>query len=186
MFLIKDSSNEKPIKIDLGTVLVASTEMEDEYFKDSVILISAISPDLVLGFIMNRPIFMPLTELFDGLDSRFHSKKRRVFSGGPVAETDLNMISFSLVGGREIVQGIRLGGHWNSIEQMLDSDQYENRLYLGYASWGINQLIEEITIGKSWVVYSDIQVLPVFAAVDNNRMQTSQKAISTLNTFSRH
>jgi putative transcriptional regulator len=176
---------ENPIKIDLGTVLVASPEMDDEYFKDSVILISAMSPDGVLGFVINRPISVPVNELFDGIDKRFHSITRRVFSGGPVEESELSLISFSLIGGREIVQGIRLGGHWKTIDQMLDSDEYENRLFMGYVSWGINQLADEIVRTKSWIVYNDVPVILVFAGVDNEQMYTSQQAISALNVLAK-
>ncbi|MDR0304057.1 MAG: YqgE/AlgH family protein [Chitinispirillales bacterium] len=176
---------ENPFKIDLGTILVASPEIDDEYFKNSLILISAISPDSVLGFIINRPIIVPVKELFDNIDKRFHSAKRRIFAGGPVEESDLNIISFSLVGGREIVQGIRLGGHWKTLDEMLDSDEYENRLFMGYASWGINQLIDEIVLCKSWVVYNDVPVILAFAGVDNEEMQTSQQAISYLNVLAK-
>jgi putative transcriptional regulator len=176
---------ENPLKIDLGTVLVASEEMDDEYFKNSVILISAISQDAVLGFIINRPIFVPVKELFDDVNEKYRSTKRRIFAGGPVDESELSMISFSLVGGREIVQGIRLGGRWKTIEEMLDSDEYENRLFLGYASWSVNQLIDEIVFHKSWVVYDNVPVILVFAGVDNDRMQTSREAISALDVLSK-
>ena len=184
MFFIKSEKNQ--IKIDLGTLLVAATDMDDEYFKNSVILIAAMSPDAVVGFIINRPLFVPLTELFDGLGGHLRTVKRRTFSGGPVAEGDLNMISFSTFGGKQIVPGIRLGGHWNTIEEMLDSDEYENRLFMGYASWGVAQLVDEITVGKSWLVYSDVSVQEVFDAIDDNQMQTSQQAVSVLETFLRH
>jgi len=176
---------ENPFKIDLGTVLVAAPDMDDPYFKDSLILICAISQDAVLGFVINRPIIVPVKELFENVDKRFHSVKRRVFAGGPVDESELNMISFSLVGGREIVQGIRLGGRWRTIDEMLDSDEYENRLFLGCTSWGVNQLIDEIVLHKSWIVYDNVPVILVFAGVDNEQMRTSQEMIAALDLLAK-
>jgi putative transcriptional regulator len=179
------TKGENPVKIDLGTLLVASLEMEDEYFKNAVILISAISPNGVLGYIINRPLHVPVKELFNDIDKRFNSVNRLAFVGGPVNESELSMISFSLVGGRENVQGIRLGGRWNTVEELLDSDEYENRVFMGYTGWLIDQLSEELSSGESWIVYNDIPVILAFAAVDNKQMYTSQDAISALNLLAK-
>ena len=162
-----------------GDLLVASLEMNDDFFDNSVILISAINVHAVVGFIINRPSTMPVTELFDNLDNFYKTLKRRVFIGGPVEENTLHLIAFSQFGGKEIVPGVRMGGSFSSVEEMLNSDERQNRLILGYTAWGVEQLNNEIRNGH-WLVYKNTPISDVFWEIDAGNMPTSQSAVSIL------
>jgi putative transcriptional regulator len=167
------------MQINPGDILVASPTMNDEYFDNSMILISAVNAQAVVGFIINRASTMPVSELFDNLDEYHRKINRRVFIGGPVEESTLHMIALGNVGGKEIVPGVRMGGRWNSVEEMLSSDEDENRLILGYTAWGVLQLQDEIR-GGSWLVYKNVHISDVFLEIDNGNMLTSQSASNIL------
>jgi putative transcriptional regulator len=170
------------MQISAGDILVASPEMSDKYFKDAVIFIAAIDPNAVAGFILNRSTTMPASELFDNLDDYYKKLRRRMFVGGPVEESTLHLIALGHFGGKEIIPGLRLGGHWDSIEEMLSSNEYENRLFLGYCGWTLDQLRGEIRTG-CWLVFQNASILEIFNEIDNGNMPTSQSAIAILNEF---
>jgi len=169
------------MQINAGDILVASKEMDDEYFANSVILISAVNTQAIVGFIINRKSIMPVSELFNDLDDFHKTLKRQIYIGGPVEEDSLHMIALSNVGGKEIVSGVRMGGHFNSVEEMLSSDEQQNRLMLGYTAWGLQQLQEEIKEG-SWLVYKNIHIPDIFFEIDNENMLTTETATKILGT----
>jgi putative transcriptional regulator len=171
------------MKINAGDILVASKEMNDEYFGNSVILISAVSPQAVVGFIINRKSTMPASELFDNLDDFYKNLRREVFIGGPVEDNSLHMIAYSSIGGQEIIPGLRMGGHFETVEEMLGSDERQNRLMLGYTAWGPEQLQGEISDG-SWKLYKNANVFDVFFEIDNGNMLTSEVAMKILGEVS--
>lgn len=167
------------MQINTGDILVASETMNDDYFDNCVILISGINAEAVVGFIINRKSIMPVSELFNDLDDYYKTLKRQVFIGGPVDEDTLHMISLSNIGGKEIVSGVRLGGHFNTVEEMLNSDEQRNRLILGYTAWGTEQLQDEIKEG-SWLVYKNIHIPDLFFEIDNQNMLTTETAVKVL------
>lgn len=172
------------MNINAGDLLVASPEMDDEYFTDSVILITLLNKQAVVGFIINKPTTMPAGELFDNLDDCYKTFKRRYFVGGPVEETYLNSLTLSDFGGYEVIPGIRMGGRFDNIWELLNSDEYENRLILGYTGWGVQQLQREISDG-SWLVYKNIAIDKIFDEIDNQNMLTSQSAIAVLREYAK-
>ncbi|MCL1947199.1 MAG: YqgE/AlgH family protein [Chitinivibrionia bacterium] len=170
------------MQIDTGDIFVASPEMNDRYFNNAVILIAAMDNNTVAGFILNRPTTMPAGELFDNLDDYYKRLRRRMFVGGPVDETSLHLVALGHSGGKEIIPGLRMGGRWNTIEEMLSSDEYENRLFLGYCGWTVEQLRGEISNGN-WLVFKSDSMTEIFNEIDNGNMPTSQSAIAILNEF---
>ncbi|MCL2844286.1 MAG: YqgE/AlgH family protein [Chitinivibrionia bacterium] len=169
-------------QVKQGDLLVASPEMDDTYFKNTIILIAGIDEQAAAGFILNRPTTMPASELFDGLDEYYNNLRRRMFVGGPVDDNTLHLIALGHEGGKEIVPGLRMGGRWESVEEMLSSDEYENRIFLGYCGWGAEQLRNEIRSG-SWLIFRSNSMTDVFNEIDNGNMPTSLSAIAILNEF---
>lgn len=167
------------MQINAGDILVASKEMNDDYFSNSVILIAAKDANSVVGFIINRKSTMPVCELFDNLDDFYKKLKRQIYIGGPVEEDSLHMIAFSSIGGQEIIPGLRMGGHFESVEEMLASDERQNRLMLGYTAWGLQQLQDEIREG-SWKLYKNANIFDIFFEIDNDNMLTSEVALKIL------
>ena len=170
------------MQVRAGDLLVASPGMSDEYFKDTIILIAALDECAVAGFILNRPTTMPASELFDDLDDYYKNLRRRMFVGGPVDDSSLHLVALGYYGGKEIIPGLRMGGRWETVEEMLGSDEYENRLFLGYCGWGTAQLRNEIRSG-AWLVFRNDSMIEVFNEIDNGNMPTSQSAIAILNEF---
>ena len=100
------------IPVKQGDLLVASPEMDDPYFKNSIILIAGLDNCAAAGFILNRPTTMPASELFDGLDDHYLNLRRRMFVGGPVEEDTIHLIA---VGHQGKISTSPDGKEWTAI-----------------------------------------------------------------------
>jgi len=137
-----------------GAVLLARSELMDPNFEAAVVLICVYNNDGVYGLVLNRASHMPVSEVFDGY-SDYH-KIREIRIGGPVQQDELQILQITthpMEEAYEVVQGVYVGGKWQSIDQIITADKTQTLLFLGYSGWGREQLEEEIRAG-AWDVYS--------------------------------
>ena len=128
-----------------GMLLVATEQIQDPRFQESVILITRHDRQGTVGLILNRH----LGKLPNELKSCLQTQPNGIFWGGPVAPLQVNALLFGgdktpgrpLTEGLKIVSGDQLGEllHYNPLEHC------ELRVYLGYASWAPSQLASEIS-----------------------------------------
>ena len=134
-----------------GQLLVAHPQLRDPNFRESVVLISAHSPeDGALGVILNRPTGRVLGDIKE--DFRDHGLARvPVFQGGPVSSNELLLAGWRWLeddGMFQLFFGV-------SAEKLLDlRDEFPDldaRAFAGYAGWSSGQLEGELQ-QNSWVV----------------------------------
>lgn len=140
-----------------GCILVAQDALGDPNFDSTVVLLCQYGSNGAYGLVLNRPSHMPLSELFEHppKDALAAGKNRRVYLGGPVQTTELQILQVGMEtvpGSSEIAPGVHLGGAWNDLEEILARDPKYLRLFLGYSGWGTGQLEKEVEIG-AWEVY---------------------------------
>jgi putative transcriptional regulator len=142
-----------------GQLLVATPEMNDPRFRQTVILMVQHDPKGALGIAINRPVKeLPIRQLLDTLhlDSRGSEGSVRLFAGGPV-QTQVGFIIHSAeyrrsgtvdIDGRvamtrdpEVLRDI---GRHRGPQQSL--------IAFGYAGWGPGQLEGELAIGGWFTV----------------------------------
>ena len=144
-----------------GALLVATDELRDSRFSETVILLLHYGPDGALGVAINRPTWVAATDAF--ADMPFLDEYTgNVYMGGPLAPANLvALMRMTDIGDNElepIVDDIYVSADPELLSQLLGTGGTEQtlRVYAGHAGWDAGQLDQEIAAG-SW------QVLPASA-----------------------
>lgn len=142
------------IEIKSGSILIAEPFMRDTNFKRAVIcLCEHSSEEGSLGFILNKPINIKLSELIQDIET---DEKFRVYHGGPVATNTIHYIhnlGDLLEESVKIKPGVYWGGNYDKLKFLIESGLVKRsniRFYIGYSGWSPGQLDEEMEYG-SWV-----------------------------------
>ncbi len=139
-----------------GRLLVASPALTDANFVRSVIYLIEHSAQGTLGVIINRPIDMPLADIWSEVPEGL-AQARTAAQGGPV-EPDKGLLLHAcadLDGAGTMGKGICVGGSIEALAERFRSgpDQQGPRLFLGHSGWSPGQLDNEIDEG-GWIVRS--------------------------------
>jgi putative transcriptional regulator len=166
----EDNTAHHKAKLGPGVLLAARDVLEDPNFSNTIVLLCQHGSEGAYGLVLNRPSHMPLREIFEHPPEGDFAP-RRVYIGGPVQPTELQILQIAAAGNAEenpeekameameIAPGVYMGGRWDTLEQILTPDPRRVRLFLGYAGWGGGQLEEEVEAG-AWEVWpADIRRL---------------------------
>lgn len=149
-----------------GTLLVASPELMDPNFSDTVVLMLDVDDGGALGVVLNRPSPLLVSEvLVEWRD--VVGEPEVLFRGGPVgtegalalallADSDDVPVGFREVFGRVGVLDL------DTPVELVDGSLAGLRIFAGYAGWGADQLRGEVARGDWYVL--DAEVLDVFRA----------------------
>ena len=140
--------------INSGDLLISTPEsLGDYYFNRSIIILTEVSNEEVVGFIINKELNYSLSDL----DNKVIEKGIKIFSGGPVNQDNLyfihkhpDLIDNSI----NFFNDLHWGGNFKKIIEMINNMKIDNssiKFFSGYSGWTYNQLIDEINNG-SWVV----------------------------------
>lgn len=140
-----------------GTLLVASPELVDPNFADTVVLLLDVEEGGgALGIVLNRPSVVPVLEvLAEWADVA--TEPAVLFQGGPVgtdgalAVARLRRATEEPVGFRATFGGLGLVDLDTPVELAGDG-LADLRIFAGYAGWGAGQLAAEIEEGSWYVV----------------------------------
>lgn len=135
-----------------GKLLVSAREMTDPNFARTVVLLAEYTPDGALGFVLNRPATVTLSQLFPRF-AQSPAGLGRAFLGGPVV-TPGGVVALMRAGTagdgvRRILDEVYLVNAREPLEAAIASGAGASRLrvYLGYSGWGAGQLDEETARG---------------------------------------
>ncbi len=143
--------------------LVSLPQMQDEFFTQSVVLISHQDEDGAFGIAINKPMENPgpegtqvVAELRDAATDKTYEIKENLFRGGPAEEGSIFVIhdDENLSDG-----GTRLGEHHflstnpTVLQTLLEMGPRgpKRRYFVGCAAWSKGQLESEIRAG-SWIM----------------------------------
>lgn len=138
--------------------LIAMPQLHGSYFARAVIYIWRHAPEGALGLVVNNPLDMPLSEIFEQLDiedARPYPASQTVLSGGPV-ETDKGFILHDSPGAWtstiEVTDDLRITTSRDILVDIGRGEGPRNHLVaLGCAGWGPGQLEQEI-VDNTWLV----------------------------------
>jgi putative transcriptional regulator len=137
-----------------GTVLVASPTLRDPNFLGTVVYVLDHGPNGTLGFIVNRPLEVPLDELWEDVPAHL-SQARIAALGGPVDRHKGLLLHGcpAITDAQRMADGVFAGG---SIPELVaryadGADQTGPRLFLGHSGWASGQLEVELAEG-AWFV----------------------------------
>ena len=137
-----------------GDLLVASVEMLDPSFAQSVLLVLRHDENGSLALIINRPTELAADETFPDVDA-LSGYRGRLFYGGPVLPTRLLLLvrnpPTELADSPRLVEDVHLSGDPELIGELGSwaDDEAALRLFAGHAAWAPGQLEAEIEEG-SW------------------------------------
>jgi len=146
-------SPENKLPPKKGRLLVSEPFLADPYFKRTVVLLCEHNAEGSFGFILNKFIDVSVNDLVDDLPKI----STRISMGGPVQSGNLyyiHTLGEQLEGSIEIVNGIYMGGSFESLKLLMRSGDVKKsqvRFFVGYAGWGQDQLKDEMT-ERSWLV----------------------------------
>lgn len=149
-FLNIDHENLVPKQ---GRILISEPLLSDTYFKRSVILLTEHSDQGAVGFVLNKPIDIPLTEVL----ADFPDFKAKVYVGGPVAKDTvhfLHTLGELVPNSVHVIDNIYWGGDFDSLKELIQEGIVKTnqvRFFLGYSGWSPNQLEDEIK-ENAWLV----------------------------------
>jgi putative transcriptional regulator len=141
-----------------GKFLVATQNLIDPRFQESVILLIDYNALGATGLIINRPTNVPLIELLPSVPGL--KKQTVVYYGGPVEEYRMLMLIQSDEKPPESVSvfsNVYVSSSKNTLEHVVGAGKKgrQFRIYAGYAGWSSVQLDRELLRGDWLVVLAD-------------------------------
>lgn len=141
-----------------GSLLLANPFLLDPHFKRAVVLLTQHSGEGTVGFILNKPFNIPLTQMTDA----FYDMEAPLFFGGPVRLDTLHFIhkiGTALTDSQPVKNRTYWGGEIEALKELILLGLLKTediRFFIGYSGWGAGQLAEELE-QKSWIVvpYTD-------------------------------
>ena len=138
-----------------GVFLVASKNIGDPIFKESVIYLISYDKNGAMGVIINHPTKVGLSEVLPDINGLL-KRNDPLYMGGPVGINQLMMIIRSgtpPAGSLQLFDKIYICSDVSYLKRMIDNpiDGEQFRVYAGYAGWGPGQLEREIS-RNDWLV----------------------------------
>jgi putative transcriptional regulator len=143
-------------EVRAGMLLVATPQLLDPNFADTVVLMLDVDAGGALGVVLNRPSDVPVAQVLSGWDDTT-SAPGVLFRGGPVAtegalavgllrDLDDVPVGFRAVDGRLGLVDL------DTPVELVTGSLSGMRIFAGYAGWGAQQLEAEIEEGSWYVV----------------------------------
>lgn len=143
-----------------GTFLVASRDLGDPNFSETVILLLRYDEEEgAMGLIVNRRTDLPLSRVFEDVKGA-KGRKDLAYMGGPVEPGDVLALlksSAKLEDADRVFGSVYLISDKDLLEKTL-ADKTEPgvfHVFLGYAGWGPGQLEHEVDLGAWHIVPAD-------------------------------
>ena len=142
-----------------GMLLVATPQLVDPNFADTVVLLLDVDEDGALGVVLNRPSPVAVSEVLEGWGGVV-AQPEVLFQGGPVSTQGALAVGW-LREADDVPVGFReVSGELGVVDldtpvELIDGSLYGMRIFAGYAGWGPGQLEDELVEGAWYVVESE-------------------------------
>jgi putative transcriptional regulator len=139
-----------------GKFLIATRQLNDPRFSQSVILLIRYDTEGSAGLILNLPTKIPASKAFPGATG--FTEKDLLYLGGPVDKNQFCLLiqEWAAPSGEEIkvFDNVYVASNEAAIKKAVVNRKTTERLrfYVGYAGWSPGQLELEIH-GGNWLVY---------------------------------
>jgi putative AlgH/UPF0301 family transcriptional regulator len=162
-FLPVQSKNAKDL--GAGKLLVASRELGDPNFAQTVVLLVRYDAGGVVGLILNRRTDLPMSRVLEGIKAA-KTRSDPVYIGGPVEPSVFALVESpaKVEGAEHIFGAVYMISTKPSFEQAISArpDASSFHVYLGAAGWTNDQLRKELALGAWFIFPADART--VFAS----------------------
>ncbi|MCU1274233.1 MAG: hypothetical protein JWO48_1664 [Bryobacterales bacterium] len=140
-----------------GKFLVATRDLLDPNFAETVVLLVRYDEDSVLGLIINRRTKVPIARAFPELPESTKGRSDPIYAGGPVERA----VALALLRGRARPEGaepvfadVSMVSSKSLLERTMRAGTGPGtfRLYSGYSGWTAEQLQREVDLG-GWYIF---------------------------------
>jgi putative transcriptional regulator len=143
-------------------LLVASPELRDPNFAQTVVLVIFPKDGGPLGVILNRPTPFTLGKLFPS-QPKLQARTDLVYFGGPIRLEALMFLyrdARPLEGATAVLDDLYLSGNGDLLDQLLaQPGKRFLRYYVGYSGWAPVQLQLEVAEGAWYVLPADLETI---------------------------
>ncbi len=140
-------------ELEKGRVLLSEPWLPDPNFSRSVILLTGKSNDGCVGFTLNKPSELMLSDVVEySFGDQFP-----IYLGGPVERDSLfflHSLGNELKDSKQVFDKLYWGGDFEQLQFMLKNglvSQSDVKFFMGYAGWAEGQLEYELE-ERSWLV----------------------------------
>jgi putative transcriptional regulator len=140
-----------------GKFLVASKDLADPNFAESVVLLIQYGEDGAMGLVINRRSRIPLSKLFSE-SKQAKGRSDTAYLGGPVeraAAFALLRSKTKVEDAQKVLADVYLISTKDQLDKALSADANALHVYLGYSGWGPGQLDRETELGGWHVLRAD-------------------------------
>jgi putative AlgH/UPF0301 family transcriptional regulator len=154
---------KNPELLGVGKILVASRNLGDPYFAQTIILLVQYDAGGVVGLILNRRTELPVSRVL-GEYPAAKDRSDPVYFGGPVDSQQiraLRKLPTNLDGATQICHGVYQIATKAQLERALADRPAPKafHVYLGYAGWQGDQLRKEMELGAWFVFPGDVETV---------------------------
>lgn len=141
----------------LKTLLIASPELQDQHFRQSVVLILEHDDEGTVGLVLNTPSKIDCAQIMKQFNLEWHGPHDDLLIGGPVDPKSLWMIHSDgwAFEHKAIFKGVSVSRSEEALSALCHTKEQRMRVYVGYTGWGAGQLQREIQEGAWWTVEVD-------------------------------
>ncbi|HWR58922.1 MAG TPA: YqgE/AlgH family protein [Thermodesulfovibrionales bacterium] len=142
-----------------GKFLVASKNMKDKRFAETVLLLVGYGPEGAMGLVINRPSEVKLSSAFPKI-GKLKQSNDTIYIGGPV-NIDMMFLLMRSKGipdeSTHVFEDTYVSSVDHTLRQIISSANAVERfrVFAGYAGWSPNQLDREVLRGDWHVVNAD-------------------------------
>ena len=156
---IRDIGRQSEVRLSKGKFLVASRQLIDPNFTETVVLLVEYDRSGVMGLVLNRPTEMRLSTVLPDMEG-LQDLPDTVYVGGPVAKSQMLLLIRSgskPEDARLILDDIYVSSSRALLRKMIDDRNPGQtfRLYAGHAGWAPGQLDQEVARGGWHVLQAD-------------------------------
>lgn len=146
-----------------GKFLVASRDLRDPNFLETVVLLIKYDSSGAIGVVINRPTKVRLSRLLPEIKG-LQERTDTVYIGGPVARNQMLLLIRSGSQPEEslhVFEDIYVSSSRAVLQRMIDNGNAGGsfRFYAGYAGWASGQLDREVSRGDWHVLQADAETV---------------------------
>ena len=133
-----------------GHFLAASPYLQDPNFARTVVLILQHDNDGALGVVLNRSTDKTIQQLWEEVDEPPCNNQDRLHVGGPVSGPLMAVHTVAALGEVEVLPGLFFSTQKDHLEELVEREGIQSRLFVGHSGWGAEQLESELQQG-AWL-----------------------------------
>ncbi len=163
LYSFSRATTQSTATLSKGRFLVASRDLNDPNFAESVILLLDYNENGARGVIINRPTEVSLAELLPEVKS-LRKRKDVTYIGGPVTQHMVMILTQTTkppADAQKVFADIHLISPHTELERVLQAEGKKAKLraYVGYAGWAAGQLDMEVARGGWLIVPAEVSLI---------------------------